>query len=1148
MSDKVIHLHQKRILSALERFPAGNIYLLAPRDVVERGFSYHRQNRTWSFEWGAEFSRLTARVNGTKTYAVSVALRNDKPVFSCTCPAWMTSSTCKHIVCVLLTVKNLIQPELFKHRHQTPEYRASLMRGLFGTAAPAPDPAAAKAATGYVIILETSAFGLQVSVECDGEKTSHFLYRVPAALRELAQSGYLGYAKDDDLRRYLEKSGERFPLVYRDGGRDLPLQYDDDLRMTARTHFDARADDGMISVTKRCMLGDEPQEGFLPFERIAFRPGDGRLGIVEDSTGWRLWHELKQNIAAFSDSDDGFDDPGRPETFSLPAELLADAGLTLAGPDREDLERHALFTVDGAPAQLARVESELRLSILPDEADPKLLMLLPECVAEDILLSPARRPFEFFARVRQGFPAAFRTRRRWAVIVRGFFDALAAKNKSAADKIIRKASQEADFTMHRHRRDLREVLALYCAPSQEREEQLVFAGGQWATVSADTARQAAQFRIPYELFGAEIFGQGSGWDVMSAKMSEVHEALPVLQERLAHQGIALRYNGKPVRPAAWEFIFEAVRGDEIDWFEIRPEIRCDGKVLDGALLRGLAGKRVIEDDEGVRIVDAAAQRALAGIEAVYGLASRDAAAGRAMVRTPRLRMLDWLALRKSGAVVKLPPEDEEVLGRLMNFTAIEPRRLPERLAAELRPYQRQGYDWLAFLYEHRFGACLADDMGLGKTVQAIALLAGLKEGVIRSRAADAALPHLVVVPPSLLFNWEQELAKFYPAFKLHIHSGAERKAAFDGSDIVLTTYDTLRRDVAAFAALTFHVIIFDEAQAVKNLQADRTGAVRRLSGAFKLSMTGTPLENHLGEYYSIIDLALPGLLGDYREFRPLVKAEPSPALGVVINRTRPFVLRRTKEAVLDDLPPKIETDVYLDLTVPQRALYQRTVERVRSSINDAYRTKTEAQAKIIALTAILKLRQICVSPRLAEPESETDSPKVDFLLMKLGELLEENHSALVFSQFTSFLDILEDGLRGREIPFQRLDGSTPVAKRKHLVKEFQSGEAPSVFLLSLKAGGQGLNLTRASYVFHLDPWWNPAVEDQASDRAHRIGQRNTVTITRLLMRHTIEEKMMELKKRKRALYDAILSDSAAKGGFAVTREDFDFLLDTGGGK
>ena len=554
----------------------------------------------------------------------------------------------------------------------------------------------------------------------------------------------------------------------------------------------------------------------------------------------------------------------------------------------------------------------------------------------------------------------------------------------------------------------------------------------------------------------------------------------------------------------------------------------------------------MEKDDTIQILDSNAEKIFNIISTIYktGNPPKSGAKKNEIVRVPRLQILDWVELRNSGVKVKLPPEDEEIIERLNRFEKIDTRPLPSNLKARLRPYQKDGYYWLSFLYEHRFGACLADDMGLGKTIQAITLLAGIKEGLIKFPVEDKpACAHLIIVPPSLLFNWENEINKFYPDLKIYLYTGKERKIAFKGHDIVLTTYGLVRRDIERLKEIRFDVIIFDEAQAIKNIYADTTGAVRRLTANFNLTVTGTPLENHVGEYYSIIDLVLPGLLGEYNTFKPLIKQSASPALDLIIKRTRPFVLRRTKDKILKELPPKIENNVYLELTEKQKALYKKTVEQVKSKIDDAYKSKTAGQAKIIALTAILKLRQLCVSPALISEDIKEPSPKIDFLIAKLKELHDENHSALVFSQFTSFLDILEKDLNKNSMDFLRLDGSTAVKKRKKLIEDFQSGDGPSIFLLSLKAGGQGLNLTKASYVFHLDPWWNPAVENQASDRAHRIGQKNKVTVTRILMHHTIEEKMMQLKKKKLALYKAVMEDTTGnKRSLSISKSDFNFLL------
>jgi non-specific serine/threonine protein kinase len=547
---------------------------------------------------------------------------------------------------------------------------------------------------------------------------------------------------------------------------------------------------------------------------------------------------------------------------------------------------------------------------------------------------------------------------------------------------------------------------------------------------------------------------------------------------------------------------------------------------------------------GLRLLDAASLerlRALAGLSE-QGVQRRGVAR---IVRVPRLQIFDWIALREQGVRVTLPAEEEAVVVRLLGFERIVDAPVPEGLRATLRPYQRDGYAWLAFLHQHRFGACLADDMGLGKTVQGICLLAAIKEGLVRPPPGVGG-PHLVVAPTSLLFNWEQELARFAPGLKVHLYTGKGRSLEAGEGDVVVTTYGLARRDIETLASTSFHVIVFDEAQAVKNLFADTTSAVRRLKGFFKIAMTGTPLENHLGEYFSIMDLCLPGLLGDYERFAASLNRAPGRTPERLLRRTRPFILRRTKEQTLHELPPKIETEVFLELTDRQKVFYQQTVAQVRSTIDEAYRQKPQAQAQLIALTAILKLRQLCLSPRLLTGQADDPSPKLNFLIERLQILLDEGHSALVFSQFTSFLDLVQEACVANGIPHSRLDGTTALGARKTRVTAFQTGDRAGVFLLSLKAGGQGLNLTKANYVFHLDPWWNPAVEQQASDRAHRIGQKQTVSVMRILMRHTVEEKMMALKQRKLALYEAVMQGALRSAGQGLlTKADFDFLLSPG---
>jgi superfamily II DNA or RNA helicase len=603
-----------------------------------------------------------------------------------------------------------------------------------------------------------------------------------------------------------------------------------------------------------------------------------------------------------------------------------------------------------------------------------------------------------------------------------------------------------------------------------------------------------------------------------------------------------------------------MKSDRIDWFALHPKILCDqvdvppeqwAMIAQGGSFEtaGLDGVIRVVDPESLERF-ALFLRAGAGAGAGAGSGGKKSKAEDAAVTVPRLQILDWMQLKNKGIEIILPPEDAAIIDSLLSGTPGNPADMPATIQATLRPYQLAGYRWMAFLYQHRFGAVLADDMGLGKTLQTITLLAGLEAGLVGRRSKEK-VPHLAVLPPSLVFNWRSEIERFLPGLTIYEYTGGKRSLeALRKADVVLTTYELARRDIEQLENERFDVIIFDEAQAAKNIAAGRSKAIRRLNGRFRLCLTGTPLENHVGEYFAILDLALPGLLGEGEDAKKALRANTDTGNERHLRRAQPFVLRRTKENVLKDLPPKVESDIYLDLDRTQKEFYLRTVAEVRAEVAEAFAHKPKQQAGIVALSALMRLRQICVAPGVIDPAIKSGSaPKLDHLVEQLKELGQEGHAALVFSQFTRVLDLIEPLLKAARISFVRLDGKTPQKSRKKIVDKFQADDGPTVFLISLKAGGAGLNLTRASYVFHLDPWWNPAVERQASDRAHRIGQTNTVFINRILMRDTIEEKMMILKARKQELYDEIMGTAEAEGERVqsrkapmITQEDIGFLL------
>jgi len=619
--------------------------------------------------------------------------------------------------------------------------------------------------------------------------------------------------------------------------------------------------------------------------------------------------------------------------------------------------------------------------------------------------------------------------------------------------------------------------------------------------------------------------------------------IPKMLSELRAIGVEVMLDETVLETSTVDLSVKVTRSQEegqIDWFELRPEVASADQTIDPSDLARMLNGEWVTDEDGRLLLLSAEQGEM--LEQLSLLRERHGAGSAAeedeAFEVPRLAILDLLLLvRSDGVNIDMPDDLQKVIDSLMSTKGVPPLPAPD-LNATLRDYQQAGFEWLHFLYEHRFGACLADDMGLGKTIQAIALMAHVQK---TKTSKDL---HLIVVPPSLVFNWAAEMERFCPSLRVHEYTGSKRALPKPGTaDVMVTTYDLVRRDIEMLSEKVFDIVIFDEAQAVKTIKAARSKAVRQLQCRFKACLTGTPVENHAGEYFSIIDLALPGLLGSVKHFRASIKKGGGSSLP--LRRAQIFVLRRTKGEILDELPPKVETQTILELSDFQRELYTRTVAEIKAEVEVAYAERPSQQAGIIALTAILRLRQLCVSPSLLMPDYDEVSPKLAFLRDSLEELAAEGHAALVFSQFTKTLDALEPVLNESKIPFIRLDGRTPTSKRKGLVEAFQSDDGPPVFLISLKAGGVGLNLTRAAYVFHIDPWWNPAVENQATDRAHRIGQQHTVFVQRLIMRHSIEEKMIKLKARKQELYDEIMQANADRDSSGLlTRADLDFLLDS----
>lgn len=574
----------------------------------------------------------------------------------------------------------------------------------------------------------------------------------------------------------------------------------------------------------------------------------------------------------------------------------------------------------------------------------------------------------------------------------------------------------------------------------------------------------------------------------------------------------------------------------IDWFELHGSLNF-GEDLEVKLPQLLAalrrGQKVIELGDGSFGILPEEWLQQYGFLASLGVPEED------HLRFQRTQTGVLDALLAARPEITCDETFARVRKEWQNFNGIKPVAAPRGFVGQLRDYQRDGLGWFEFLQRFKFGGCLADDMGLGKTVQVLALMESRRKGESR--------PSLVVVPRSLIFNWQQEAARFTPKLRVLTHTGSERikgHAHFENYDLILTTYGTLRRDVIHFDEIEFDFVILDEAQAIKNAGTETAKAARLLKSRHRLALSGTPIENHLGELWSLFEFLNPGMLGSASVFQLSTNGTQKPdeeSRAMLSRALRPFILRRTKQQVAKELPEKLEQTIYCEMDERQRRQYEELRDYYRQSLLEKVSHQGINKSKIQILEALLRLRQTACHPALVtgSVDDVTPNAKLDVLLPRLSEVTEEGHKAIVFSQFTSFLSIVRRQLDQQGVAYEYLDGKT--RNRGVAVERFQNDPECKLFLISLKAGGQGLNLTAAEYVFLLDPWWNPAVEAQAIDRAHRIGQTNRVFAYRLITRDTVEEKVLELQSTKRELADAIINadNSVIRN---ITGEDLRLLL------
>ena len=620
----------------------------------------------------------------------------------------------------------------------------------------------------------------------------------------------------------------------------------------------------------------------------------------------------------------------------------------------------------------------------------------------------------------------------------------------------------------------------------------------------------------------------SGWDENAKEIffqvpkRIVLDGIADFFEVVASEDIAVFYNTKKIKTWSSNIKFER-NTSSLDWFDLT--LNINARDLDVIKNADISEKYFVGDD-GLVLLTSEQKDLLKFMQKYtkYEKVSSTKTVGADEnssfgLSLNRARIFELFELRKLGIEGALTEEEIQLCENLQNLKEVPQYPIPANFINIARPYQVTGYNWMRFLYENGFGACLADDMGLGKTIQTIMFLESIIDQVDRV---------MIICPVSILLNWQNEIQKF-ASFDVGVYYGENREFLGD-KKVYLTSYGIMKKEAyGKFENINFDVLIFDEVQHLKNIKSLGANAARKLHSKFRICLTGTPVENDLSEFYNIMDLSVPGVWGELG----FIRTSSTKKNRLLAKKTvKPFILRRRKSEVLTELPDKIEQYVYLNFSEEEKVNYTNRLIKIREDL------KTESLRRKYGeiLKSLLELRQLCLWQKQSE-----ESTKINFLLENLEQLQEEGHKVLIFSQFTTYLDKIQNEVTKRNWQYCRIDGSMTMKNRQKQVEQFQEGE-PQIFLISLKAGGVGLNLTAANYIFLMDPWWNPAVENQAIDRAHRIGQENKVTVYRPIIKDSVEEKVLVLQNAKRELFKELLDDDSEYFSGKLSMDDFQMLL------
>ena len=1091
-------------------------YLQRAEEYLEKGHVFELRD--------AERNRLQAKVQGSRgqPYAVDVRLvpgRTGMQIYGlCSCPVRIN---CKHVAAVLLQA-------LANGTRKQPR-PAALARSALPAVRPDAAPRTAKKPLPVELELWLSqtqriAEGPASRPEVPARVTQCLLYtlHIPdppqaahthvriALARRLKGGGYAGVTSWNNARQAISHPPSfvlpedqrllRWLLI------DAAVSLEDGFVLAGETAPQLlRA----MLATGRCHFDDHAQ----PLRQG--EPRDGRLL-------WRLLSDGLQQIACETE-------PPSQRLLAMSPPWYVDLERLECGPLETQLSSELAAALVAAPAVAPEDVAEVRRSLI--ESVPGTESILPQPLRETELHGTPPVPCLQLVTL-QALGRGYRPLRRFLEIAVPHFEYAGVRVNRDSPRKIRAFRDGVLVTIERDAR------------SEKRFYETLKAVGL-------VPLREATHEYPYEHERDYALRDPRGWPDF------VFGVLPRLRGEGWRVDLDDSFRFKPVEHGTW---VADVEDAGRDWFDLSLGLELEGKRLDvlpllmqalrarPELMSGAAPVKAADSaalyvrmDDG-RLLPVPVERVRPILSILHEMLDTHVTGALRLPRSDAVRLADLE--RETGLQWRGGENLRQFGRRLADFTGIESVDPPRGLSAQLRPYQLQGLAWLQFLRRYELGGILADDMGLGKTMQALAHI------LVEKEAGRLDRPALVVTPTSVVPNWKAEAARFAPGLTVHVSHGFKRREGFERlsrADLVLTTYPLLARDREALTAQEFHLIVLDEAQQIKNAKTQGARVVGQLRARHRLCLTGTSLENHLGELWSLFHFLMPGFLSDADTFRrlyrtPIEKRGDELRRVSLARRIRPFLLRRTKEQVAAELPLKTDIVHAVELSGAQRDLY----EAVRASMHERVRAEIAArglkQSHIVVLDALLKLRQVCCDPRLLKLDAAkkvTESAKLEALLDMLQELLPEGRRVLLFSQFTSMLELIEVELKRLDIRYVKLTGDT--RDRKKPVEAFQSGKVP-LFLISLKAGGTGLNLTAADTVIHYDPWWNPAVERQATDRAHRIGQDKPVFAYKLIVLGSVEEKIARLQASKAALAAGVLGEGGA-ADVALAAEDIAALFE-----